>query len=76
MEMHLNKHQIFMDEVLVFSKPKQQTLYEMKGILSPREQLERDVLRWIIQDKLLFTIVESAAFKRTFTNLPMSSMLR
>jgi hypothetical protein len=57
------------------SKPKQRIqdirkAFTKQGNLSIQEQLERNILRWIIQDKQAFLVIESQAFQQIFEDIP------
>lgn len=46
-----------------FGRPKETNL-------TCQQQLEKDILHWIVADKPPFTTIESPAFRRIFSNIP------
>jgi hAT family C-terminal dimerisation region len=73
MQRHLErKHSVLPPQS---SKPKQRIqdirkVFTKQGNLSIQEQLERNILRWIIQDKQAFLVIESQAFQQIFEDIP------
>ena len=45
-------------------------VFKKQGNLSIQEHLERNILRWVIQDKQAFLVIESRAFQQIFEDIP------
>lgn len=82
MQRHLEKHTIFSPHsqhtVNTKKQPNIMDIMVKSQSLSQQELLERNILRWIIKEKLSFTTVESPAFYQIFhdilgISLPLSS---
>jgi hypothetical protein len=51
-----------------------QKAFAKQPTLSIQESLERNLLRWIIQDKQAFLVIESKAFQKIFVDIPGVSL--
>jgi hAT family C-terminal dimerisation region len=76
MKLHLEKlHSIFAPRSqdtsgIQKAQPSIANLLTKKEALSPQELLEKNILRWIIDDKQAFTTIELPSFQQIFQDIP------
>jgi hypothetical protein len=80
MKIHLSKHGILPDEsdIITDDTKKDQknirTMLDSSANLNVMQRLEKNLLRWIINDMQSFQLIENPDFKRLLTDIPGISM--
>ncbi|KAJ5343499.1 uncharacterized protein N7506_003323 [Penicillium brevicompactum] len=71
MQRHLEREHSVLPPQSSTSKQKDiRQVFKKQGNLSIQEHLERNILRWVIQDKQAFLVIESQAFQQIFEDIP------
>jgi hypothetical protein len=74
LQRHLIRHSILPPHSKPQPKEDIRKAFGKQQTLSVKDCLERNLLRWIIQDKQAFTVLESEAFQQIFEDIPGISL--
>jgi hypothetical protein len=73
MQRHLEKHSIFPPSDTASLKKPQPSIISLitkQETLTHQQLFEKNLLRWIVQDKQAFTVIVSQAFQQIFEDIP------
>lgn len=71
MQRHLErKHSVLPPQNSTSKQKDIRQVFKKQRNLSIQEHLERNILRWVVQDKQAFLVIKSQAFQQIFEDIP------